>query len=59
MARDVAPVIAAEALLHHGMSDDVIAAYVARTWPLDEKQCVEAVAAAHVLMRREQAEAPP
>jgi hypothetical protein len=55
MGRDVAPVVAAEALLRHGMSDDVVVAYVARTWPLDDAECRAAVRAAHILLRRGQA----
>jgi hypothetical protein len=57
--RDVAPVIAAEALLHHGMRDDVIISYLARTWDLDDRECFSAVEAAHVLLRRELAAYPP
>jgi hypothetical protein len=52
MGRDIAPVVAAEALLRHGMSEDVVAAYVARTWPLDETECRAAVRAAHILLSR-------
>jgi len=55
MGRDVAPVVAAEVLLRHGMAEDVVAAYVARTWPLDELECRAALRAAHILLRREQA----
>ena len=58
MSRDVAPVLAAEALLHHGLSDDAIVGYIGRTWPLDEHDCQAALMAAHILMRREQAELP-
>jgi hypothetical protein len=55
MSRDVAPVVAAEALLHHGLSDDAVIGYIARTWPLDDLDCRAAVDAAHILLRREQA----
>jgi hypothetical protein len=58
MRRDVAPVLAAEALLHRGLSDDTIAGYIARTWPLDERDCRAAVLAAHILVRRENAQDP-
>ena len=56
MSRDVAPLIAAETLLHHGLSDDAIVGYLARTWPLDDLDCRAAVDAAHILVRREHAE---
>ncbi len=56
MSRDVAPLIAAEALLHHGLSDDAVIGYLARTWPLDDLDCRAAVDAAHILLRREHAE---
>ena len=52
-SRDVAPVIAAEALLRHGLHDDEVFAYLARTWSLDDVDCGAAVRAAHVLLRRE------
>lgn len=52
-SRDVAPVIAAETLLRHGMHDDEVFAYIARTWSLDEIECDAAVRAAHVLLRHE------
>lgn len=58
-SRDVAPVVAAEALLHHGMRDDVIISYLARTWALDDHECCSAVAAAHVLLRKEFGAYPP
>jgi hypothetical protein len=58
MSRDVAPLIAAEALLHHGLSDDAVVGYLARTWPLGALDCRAAVNAAHILLRRERAEAP-
>jgi hypothetical protein len=59
MSRNVAPVIAAEALLHHGLSDDAIIGYIARTWPLDDHDCRAAVLAAHILIRRERADTIP
>jgi len=52
MSRNIAPVIAAEALLHHGLSDEAVAAYLARTWPLEAVDCRSAVDAAHILLRR-------
>jgi hypothetical protein len=59
MSRNVAPVIAAEALLHHGLSDDAIIGYIARTWPLDDHDCRAAVLAAHILVKRERADTIP
>ena len=53
MVHNVAPVIAAERLLHHGLADDVIAAYLARTWSLTAIEQRDAIAAAHILVRRE------
>ena len=53
MSHDIAPVIAAEALLRHEMSDEVVAAYLARTWPLDDVDCRAAVRAARILLRKE------
>ncbi len=58
MAYNVAPVIAAERLLHHGMADELIVAYLARTWSLTAIEQRDAIAAAHVLVRREQHQAP-
>jgi hypothetical protein len=52
--RNAAPVVAAEVLLHHGLSDDAILSYLARSWPLDETDCRSALNAAHILFRREQ-----
>jgi hypothetical protein len=51
--RDVAPVIAAQALLAHNMDDDVIVAYLQRTWRLEDIDARAALAAARVLVRRE------
>jgi hypothetical protein len=53
--RSSAPVVAAEVLLHHGLSDEAILSYLARSWPLDETDCRSALDAAHILLRREQA----
>ena len=52
--RDAAPVVAAEVLLHHGLSDDAILSYLARSWPLDRSDFLSALNAAHILLRREQ-----
>jgi len=53
VGRDVAPVIAAEALLRHGMHDEEVSGYLARTWSLDDFDCDAAVRAAHVLLWHE------
>jgi hypothetical protein len=53
MRRDAAPVVAAVALLHHGLSDETILTYLARSWPLDKTDCQAALNAAHILVRRE------
>jgi hypothetical protein len=55
MRRSSAPVVAAEVLLHHGLSDEAILWYLARSWPLVEADCRAALNAAHILLRREQA----
>ncbi|MDP9331760.1 MAG: hypothetical protein M3Q30_00390 [Actinomycetota bacterium] len=55
MRRSSAPVVAAEVLLHHGLSDEAILSYLARSWPLDETDCRYALNAAHILLRRERA----
>jgi len=44
--RDVAPVIAAQALLAHSLNDDVNVAYLQRTWNLDDIDAQAALAAA-------------
>jgi hypothetical protein len=53
MRRDAAPVVAAKVLLRHGLDDDAIVSYIARSWPLDERECRSALEAAHILLRRE------
>ena len=53
MGRDVAPVVAAEVLIRHGLDDVRIGEYLARTWSLDDIDCMAAVRAAHVLVERE------
>ena len=55
MNRDVAPVLAAQALLAHHMDDHLIAAYLRRTWKLDTNDGDAALAAGNVLERREDA----
>ena len=54
MRREAAPVAAAEILLRHGLSDDAVVRYLARSWPLDDNDCQSALNAAHILLRREQ-----
>ncbi len=56
MKRDASPVVAAEVLLRRGLGDNEVAAYIARTWPLNEADVQSAVDAAHVLLRREGAD---
>jgi hypothetical protein len=51
--RAAAPVLCAEVLLHHDLSDDAIIDYLARAWPLREVDCRAALDAAHILLRRE------
>jgi hypothetical protein len=53
MAPNRAPIIAARVLLRHGLADDVVESYVARTWTLDDRQCAAAVQAARFLVRQE------
>jgi hypothetical protein len=45
-----APVIVARSLVEHGVSDDMIAAHLQRTWRLDLLDAAAAVRAAHVLV---------
>lgn len=52
MDRDIAPVIAAQALLAHGMQDRLVLDYVRRTWTLDPVDAGAAVRAAHILVER-------
>jgi len=53
MHRDAAPVVAAQALLAHGMADDAITDYLCRAWPLDPIDAVAAVEAARTLNRHD------
>jgi hypothetical protein len=52
MSRDVAPVIAAEVLLARGVREDMVFAYLASMWRLNDVDGRAAIAAAHVLLRR-------
>jgi hypothetical protein len=56
--RDAAPVICAELLLHHGLTDAAILSHLARTWRLDEPDLRAALAAAHILLRRQEPHHP-
>ena len=49
---DPAIVIAADSLLRHRLADDVIVGYLARSWPLDERECFAAIDAARRLRAR-------
>ena len=53
MVPDSAPIVAARVLMRHGLADDVVSGYVARTWPLDARQCDAAIATARFLMQQE------
>ena len=55
MAPNDAPILAAQVLLRHGLADDVILGYLARTWALDERHCVAALETAQFLTRQEAA----
>ena len=55
MTQDSAPVVAARVLLEHGLADDVVVSYVARTWALDARHCDATVAAARFLLEQETA----
>jgi hypothetical protein len=55
MAENTAPVVAARVLLEHGLADDIIVGYVARTWALDHRHCDATIAAARFLLEQEQA----
>jgi hypothetical protein len=46
-------VVAAKVLLRHGLDDDAIVSYLARSWPIDERDCRSALDAARILLRRE------
>ena len=53
MGRSVAPVIVAHVLLTLDAPDDVASEYLASRWPLNDIDVHAAVAAAHVLVRRD------
>ena len=53
MSRDLAPVVAAEVFIHHGLDKERNIENLARTRDLDEADAVAAVHAAHVLIQRE------
>ena len=48
-----APVLCAEVLLHHHLSDETIIDHLARGWPLREVDCRAALDARTFLLRRE------
>ncbi len=54
MNHDVAPVVAAQALLAHGLDDEAVLTYVRRTWKLDPHDAQAAIAAARVILRSEE-----
>jgi hypothetical protein len=53
MVPNSAPIVAARVLLQHGLDDDVISGYVARTWDLDDRECDAAIGAARFLVQQE------
>ena len=55
MAPNSAPILAARVLLERGLADDVIVGHVGRTWALDDRACVAALAAARLLVQQESA----
>jgi hypothetical protein len=55
MVRDSAPIVAAQVLMRHGLADDVISGYVARTWPLKAHQRDAALATARFLTEQQDA----
>ena len=55
MATNAAPVIYARVLLRHGLADDVVARYVARTFAFDHRRCNATLEAAHLLVEQEAA----
>ena len=58
MAHDVARVVTAEVLIRHGFDDAKIVEYLARTWSLEDTDCIAEVRAAHVLFKREYPDPP-
>jgi hypothetical protein len=55
MACNAAPVIYARVLLRHGLADDLVARYVARTFAFDHRQCDATLTAARLLVDQEAA----
>jgi hypothetical protein len=55
MASNAAPVIYARVLLRHGLADDVVARYVARTFAFDHRRCDATLIAARRLADQEAA----
>ena len=52
MHRDATPVIAAQALIAHGIHDSAVRTYLQQAWQLDPVDARAAVAAAHTLAGR-------
>jgi hypothetical protein len=50
-----APVIYARVLLQHGLADDVVVRYVARTFSFDARRCDATLTAARLLVQQEAA----
>jgi hypothetical protein len=55
MASHATPVMYARVLLQHGLADDVVASYVARTFALDRRRCNATLTAARLLVQQEAA----
>jgi hypothetical protein len=55
MGPNATPVMYARVLLQHGLSDDAVASYVARTFAFDDRRCNAALTAARLLVRQEAA----
>src|SRR5262245_6261188 len=55
MASNTTPVLFAHVLLRHGLADDVVLSYVARTFAFDPRRCNATLEAAQLLVRQEAA----
>ncbi len=55
MGPNAAPVLYARVLLQHGLADDVVERYIARTFAFDHRRCDATLAAARLLVKQEAA----
>ena len=53
MASNATPVMYARVLLQHGLADDVVVSYVARTFAFDPRRCTATLTAARLLVQQE------